>query len=189
MTSDKHPQRCAPDLISVLCGLLGSIAYGRSKVLSTVSIEQEIFQRQRRLHHFRRSDMGDSIRHQSASPRPSQELKSTPLARTPSTSMRLAQNSSPSHPHRQSYHEQLRGFPPSPRANRHLSLSQSQIQELLNNPPATGPSDPKFSGRDWQHIQVGELIDPKNLHFVELDTGIEAATNVSSLNKSPELPA
>lgn len=95
--------------------------------------------------------------------------------------MRLAHSSSPSHPHRQSFHEQLRGLPPSPRATRHLSLSQAQIQELLNNPPVAGTADPKFAGRDWQHIQVGELIDPRNLHFVELDTGIEAATNVGMM--------
>ena len=71
----------------------------------------------------------------------------------------------------------MRGLPPSPRANRHLSLSQSQIQDLLNNPPTAGTADPAFTGRDWQHISVGELVN-QDVIFVELDTGVEAATNV-----------
>ena len=82
-------------------------------------------------------------------------------------------------PHRQSFSE-LRGIPPSPRASRQLSLSSAGIQELLNNPPRSGAADPKFVGRDWHDIVVGELVDLKDLHFVEVDTGIEDATNVSS---------
>ena len=82
-------------------------------------------------------------------------------------------------PHRQSFSE-LRGIPPSPRASRQLSLSSAGIQELLNNPPRSGAADPKFAGRDWHDIVVGELVDLKDLHFVEVDTGIEDATNVSS---------
>ncbi len=85
---------------------------------------------------------------------------------------------SPSQSHRQSFTDQLRGLPPSPRSARHLSLSQLQIQELLNNPPTAGSADPAFAGRDWQHISVGELVDPTDLLFVELDTSVEAATNV-----------
>ena len=69
-------------------------------------------------------------------------------------------------------------MPPSPRQNRHLSFSQAQIQELLNNPPTAGSADPAFAGRDWQAISVGELVNPQDLRFVELDTGVEAATNV-----------
>ena len=95
--------------------------------------------------------------------------------RTPSQTMRVG---SPASGHRQSFTESLRGMPPSPRQNRHLSLSQVQIQELLNNPPTSGHADPRFAGRDWQHISVGELIDPEDLRFVELDTGVEDATNV-----------
>lgn len=93
--------------------------------------------------------------------------------------MRLPHIPSPvhSHAHRQSFTEQMRGLPPSPRASRHLSLSQAQIQDLLNNPPTAGTADPAFAGRDWQHISVGELVH-KDVTFVELDTGIEAATNV-----------
>ena len=69
-------------------------------------------------------------------------------------------------------------MPPSPRANRQLSMTGMQIQELMNNPPTAGTPDPKFAGRDWQHIAVGELVNPKDVRFVELDTGIEDATNV-----------
>lgn len=69
-------------------------------------------------------------------------------------------------------------MPPSPRNIRHPSFSHMQMQELINNPPTAGSADPAFAGRDWQHIGVGELIDPKDLLFVELDTGVEAATNV-----------
>lgn len=53
------------------------------------------------------------------------------------------------------------------------------MQELLNNPPTAGSADPAFAGRDWQHISVGELVNSNDLRFVELDTSVEAATNVS----------
>ena len=104
--------------------------------------------------------------------------------------MRLPHAPSPvhSHGHRQSFTEQMRGLPPSPRANRHLSLSQSQVQDLLNNPPTAGTADPAFAGRDWQHINVGELANP-DITFVELDTGVEAATNVRSIAQEKGKPA
>ena len=101
-------------------------------------------------------------------------------SRTPS--MRLTHSPSPSHSHRQSFTDQMRGLPPSPRSNRHLSLSQAQIQDLVNNPPTAGSADPAFAGRDWQHITVEELVNPEDLNFVELDTGVEAATNVGAIN-------
>ena len=69
-------------------------------------------------------------------------------------------------------------MPPSPRANRQPSMTHSQIQDLINNPPTAGSPDPKFAGKDWQHIAVGELVDQEDLRFVELDTGVEDATNV-----------
>lgn len=59
-----------------------------------------------------------------------------------------------------------------------MSLSQIQVQELLNNPPTAGQADPRFAGRDWQHIGVGELVDLEDLQFVEWETGIEEATNI-----------
>ncbi|KAL8828553.1 MAG: hypothetical protein Q9191_002523 [Dirinaria sp. TL-2023a] len=94
------------------------------------------------------------------------------------TPLRLGHTPSPGHSHRPSFTEQMRGLPPSPRANRHLSLSQAQIQDLLSNPPTAGSADPAFAGRNWQHISVGELVNPDDLHFVDLDTGVEAATNL-----------
>ena len=120
----------------------------------------------------------------SLSERPSLDARPVPQ-RTHSGSMRLGHAPSPSHSHRQSFTEQLRGLPPSPRQNRHLSLSQVQMQELLNNPPTTGSADPKFADRDWQHIAVGELVYPEDLRFVELDTSIEDATKVISFVTTP----
>lgn len=126
--------------------------------------------------------MADNPLQRSGSARSNHSLTS----RTPS--MRLAHSPSPSQSHRQSFTEQMRGLPPSPRANRHLSLSQSQILDLVNNPPTVGSADPAFVGRDWQHISVGELIHPGDLHFVELDTGVEAATNVGAYTPSITWP-
>lgn len=98
--------------------------------------------------------------------------------RTHSHNMRLAQQASPNHGHRPSFTEQLRGMPPSPRGSRQLSMSEVQIRDLLNNPPTAGSADPNFAGRDWQHIAVGELVRPEDLRWVEVDTGVEDATNV-----------
>ena len=92
--------------------------------------------------------------------------------------MRLAHQTSPGHSHRPSFTEQLRGMPPSPRATRQLSLSEAQIRDLMNNPPTAGSADPRFAGRDWQHIGVGELVHSEDLRWVEVDTGVEDATNV-----------
>lgn len=78
-------------------------------------------------------------------------------------------------------------MPPSPRANRQPSMSQADIQAFLNNPPTAGSPDPRFAGRDWQHIKVGELVDPEDLRFVELDTGIEDATNLLAESGAPVL--
>lgn len=69
-------------------------------------------------------------------------------------------------------------MPPSPRGTRQLSLSEAQIRELVINPPTAGSADPKFAGRDWQHIGVGELVHSEDLRWVEVDTGVEDATNV-----------
>ncbi|KAI4193430.1 MAG: hypothetical protein LQ346_003926 [Caloplaca aetnensis] len=105
----------------------------------------------------------------------SEDLRSTPSR---SSSARLGHTPSPIQSHRQSFTESLRGHPPSPRATRQPSLSQAQLQELLNNPPTAGIADPRFAGKDWQTIGVGELCDPADLRWVELDSGIEDATNV-----------
>lgn len=87
------------------------------------------------------------------------------------------------HQHRQSLSETLRGPPGSPRTRRQPSLSQSAIQSLIDNPPPPKNVDPAFIGRDWREISIGELVSPADLQFVELDTGIEEATNVSAFGR------
>ncbi|OOQ84777.1 Protein sds23 [Penicillium brasilianum] len=82
------------------------------------------------------------------------------------------------HQHRQSLSETLRGPPGSPRNRRQPSLTQSAIQSLIDNPPPPKNVDPAFIGRDWREISIGELVSPEDLQFVELDTGIEEATNI-----------
>ena len=111
--------------------------------------------------------------------------RSTSSSNSRTPSMRLPHIPSPAHTHshRQSFTEHMRGLPTSPRANRHLSLSQSQIQDLLNNPPTAGSADPAFAGRDWQHISVGELAN-EDINFVDLETGVEAATNVGIIGQA-----
>ena len=79
--------------------------------------------------------------------------------------------------HRQSFSE-LRGHPPSPRSQRQPSISQLAVQDLIDNPPGTSVPDPKFTGRDWGTIRVSELTSPDDLKFVEVDTGVETATQV-----------
>lgn len=83
---------------------------------------------------------------------------------------------SPAAQHRQSFNEHLRGLPPSPRSQRQPSLSQLTVQDLIDNPPAR--IDPAFAGRDWRTVNIAELVSPEDLRFVEIDTGVEAATNV-----------
>lgn len=88
----------------------------------------------------------------------------------------------PASQHRQSFSESLRGLPPSPRAQRQPSLTQLAVQDLIDNPPAR--NDPTFAGRDWRTVNVAELVSPELLKFAEVNTGVEAATNVggSGLN-------
>ncbi|KAI1840024.1 hypothetical protein JX265_009116 [Neoarthrinium moseri] len=78
--------------------------------------------------------------------------------------------------HRQSFAENLRGLPPSPRAQRHPSFTQAAIQDLLNHPPATRPFNPRFTGRDWRDVSVGELVSQDDVKWVDLDTSVEDAT-------------
>jgi hypothetical protein len=54
------------------------------------------------------------------------------------------------------------------------------MQDLVNNPP-TKPGDPRFQGRDWKTIRLGELVDPDMVRFVEYDTSVEDATSVSTV--------
>jgi hypothetical protein len=86
---------------------------------------------------------------------------------------------SPVSQHRQSFSESLRGLPPSPRAQRQPSLSQLAVQDLIDNPPVR--NDPAFVGRDWRTVSIAELVSPEDLKFAEVDTGVEAATNVGNI--------
>lgn len=73
-------------------------------------------------------------------------------------------------------------MPSSPRSLRQPSLSQLAFQDLLNDPPSgKDGGDSKFKGRDWRTIHVSEVIDPGEVRFVEMDTSVETATNVSFL--------
>ncbi|KAJ5238297.1 Protein sds23 [Penicillium chermesinum] len=106
-----------------------------------------------------------------ASPRSSTDSRSSNR-----TSLRIT--GLPTHQHRQSLSESLRGPLASPRARRQPSLTQSAVQSLIDNPPPPKNADPAFMGRDWRHIAISELVSPDDLHWVEMDTGIEEATNV-----------
>ncbi|KAF7533907.1 hypothetical protein G7054_g6709 [Neopestalotiopsis clavispora] len=80
--------------------------------------------------------------------------------------------------HRQSFAENLRGLPPSPRSQRHPSFTQAAIQDLLNHPPTTRPQNPRFSGRDWRHVHIGELISRDDVKWVDMNTSVEEASMV-----------
>ena len=79
--------------------------------------------------------------------------------------------------HRSSFAENLRH---SPRSQRHPSFTQAAVQELLNHPPSTKSGDPRFVGRDWRQIHVGELVHKSDVRWVELDDSVEKATKVQS---------
>ena len=115
-------------------------------------------------------------------PSPANSRSSTSETRSPPTrtpSLRLANMPNASAQHRQSFSE-LRGLPPSPRSQRHPSVSQLAVQELIDNPPRNAP-DPKFAGRDWRTVEVQELTSPNDLKFVNVDTGVEDATKVCQI--------
>lgn len=82
------------------------------------------------------------------------------------------------HAHRQSFAENLRGLPPSPRAQRHPSFTQAALQDLLNHPPAPRAQNPKFAGRDWRDVAVSELVSREDMKWVTMDTSVEEATMV-----------
>ncbi|KAF2738302.1 hypothetical protein EJ04DRAFT_486635 [Polyplosphaeria fusca] len=104
--------------------------------------------------------------------------------RSPPPSLKMS--SSPHTGHRSSFAENMRGVPVSPRASRQPSLSQSALQELLNNPPTKG-GDPKFHGRDWRTIQVGEIVSPGLVRFVQNETSVEEATSLLVESGAPNV--
>lgn len=58
------------------------------------------------------------------------------------------------------------------------------MQDLINNPPVArhDHDEDRFTGRDWRTIQVGEIIAPEEVRFVEVDTSVEDATKVGYKN-------
>ncbi|WQF85166.1 Putative CBS domain-containing protein [Colletotrichum destructivum] len=81
------------------------------------------------------------------------------------------------HAHRQSFAENLRNAPGSPRAQRHPSFTQSAVQELLNHPPAASKhANPRFAGRDWRDVSVNELVAQDDFKWATLDTSVEEAS-------------
>ncbi|KAJ5774468.1 Major facilitator superfamily domain general substrate transporter [Penicillium paradoxum] len=124
-----------------------------------------------------------SLNNAIVSPRSSAESRS-PSART---QLRVSHMPPSNHQHRPSLSESLRGPPGSPRARRQPSLPQSALQSLIDNPPPPKATDPAFVGRDWRKISIGELVSPDDLKFVELDTGVEEATNILIDSGAPVL--
>ncbi|KAJ5085425.1 hypothetical protein N7532_010196 [Penicillium argentinense] len=119
-----------------------------------------------------------------ASPRSSTESRSSSRNHN---QLRVSHMPPGNHQHRQSFSESLRGPPGSPRSRRQPSLTQSALQSLIDNPPPPKNVDPAFIGRDWQQISIGELVSPEDLRFVEMDTGIEEATNTLIDSGAPVL--
>ena len=79
--------------------------------------------------------------------------------------------------HRQSFAENHRYPPPSPRAQRHPSFTQQALQDLLISPPSNRHANPRYAGRDWRDISLGEL-GPEETKWASFDTSVEDATMV-----------
>ena len=82
--------------------------------------------------------------------------------------------------HRQSFADNQRYPPPSPRSQRHPSFTQQAIQDLMNNPPTNRHPNPRYVGRDWRDLAIGEFASPEEVRWVEYDTSVEEATMVSN---------
>jgi len=115
---------------------------------------------------------------------------STTSSAVSSTTVTPAQTPQKDYPsHRSSFAENLRAYPPSPRASRTYSFSGGALNELLMNPPTgkTNGADDKFTGRDWRSIQVHEIIEPAETRFVELDTSVEETTKLLIRSGAPNV--
>ncbi|KAK7746015.1 cell separation during budding [Cytospora paraplurivora] len=79
-----------------------------------------------------------------------------------------------------SFAENLRNHhaPPSPRNSRHTSFTQAAVQDLMNHPPPSRQPNPKFAGRDWRDVQLGELIslNTHEVKWADMDSSVEEAT-------------
>lgn len=78
--------------------------------------------------------------------------------------------------HRQSFTENLRNPPASPR-HRHPSLTHAAIQDLLIHPASTSRhQNSKFVGREWRDITIGELTSPDDVRWIDIESSVEEAT-------------
>ncbi|KAK3984938.1 hypothetical protein QBC44DRAFT_166410 [Cladorrhinum sp. PSN332] len=107
---------------------------------------------------------------------------SSPLERSNSQTSHRPPSHISSHSHRQSFADNQRHPPPSPRTHRHPSFTQQAIQDLMNHPPSNRHPSPQYAGRNWQEIGVGELASPEDVRWAELDTSVEDATRTLSQN-------
>jgi CBS domain-containing protein len=64
------------------------------------------------------------------------------------------------------------------RTTRQPSISNDAFTELINNPPVAHETDGQFTGRDWWTIKLKELVDPSLVHWAELDTTVEEASEL-----------
>lgn len=122
------------------------------------------------------------------SPHTSDSSLTSPPQRTGSQSNLLNMAS----PHRQSFAENLRNMPPSPRSQRHPSFTgvpPANVQDLLSLPPTNKMADPRFAGRDWRAIRLGELASLNDVKWVTMDTCVEEATMVMLPASPPSAPA
>ncbi|ERT02654.1 hypothetical protein HMPREF1624_00955 [Sporothrix schenckii ATCC 58251] len=85
--------------------------------------------------------------------------------------------------HRQSFAENLRNPPPSPRSLRQPSFA-TQVHGLLNHPPPQRQPNPRFAGRDWHDISLGELVSEEDIRWATLDTSVEDCTKTLLRNSS-----
>ncbi|KAK1245647.1 hypothetical protein MKX07_004716 [Trichoderma sp. CBMAI-0711] len=78
--------------------------------------------------------------------------------------------------HRQSFTENLRNPPASPR-HRHPSLTHAAIQDLLIHPASTSRhQNSKFVGREWGDITIGELTSSDDVRWIDIGSSVEEAT-------------
>ncbi|KAL2132862.1 hypothetical protein VTI74DRAFT_3208 [Chaetomium olivicolor] len=85
-------------------------------------------------------------------------------------------NFKPGHLHRQSFADNQRYPPPSPRNQRHPSFTQAALQELMNHSPSNRHPSARYAGRDWRDIPVGELAVPEDVRWADLDLSVQEAT-------------
>ncbi len=51
----------------------------------------------------------------------------------------------------------------------------------MNHPPSGSKhTNPRFAGRDWRDIAIGELTSPDDIRWIDMDSSVEEATIVSA---------